>query len=105
MTTFADVQAMLDQAVYNAEIGAHGAFWRGIARDEFVAIQVFGYPLLTLNNSAESNIVKALRAVAPFGTNVGTEGAHMPRMPANYPPMPNANIAAIADWIDAGCPA
>lgn len=104
MTTYADVQNLLDQAVGPGPVGAHRAFWRGMTRDQFVAKAVFGYPLVTPNDGTRSNLVKALKGTAPFGDDIGTPGAEMPRMPARRPPMADDDIQAISLWIDGGCP-
>jgi hypothetical protein len=97
---------ILDAAVGGsaAAIGAHGPFWRGKTRDEFVAASVFGQKLLVVGDGAGSNIIKALSAQAPFGTDVGTPGATFRRMPAGRPPVAADKIAVIKQWIDDGCP-
>jgi hypothetical protein len=105
VATFSDIQAILDRAIGGGEIGAHGAFWRGVTRDQFVAKSVYGLPVVTLRDGANSNIVKALKGQAPFGDDIGTPGATMPRMPDGMDPMPPADIATIQSWIDQGCPA
>jgi hypothetical protein len=104
MPSFADVQQALDRAVGDGQVGAHGPFWRNITREQFIAKKVFGLPILVLGQSADSNIIKALRGQAPFGADVGTAGATMPRMPAFLPPMPAQDIDLIAQWIDQTCP-
>jgi hypothetical protein len=104
MPTFQDVQQALDRSVGGVQIGAHGAFWRGLTRDQFIAKKVFGRPIVTMGNAAESNIIKALRGQAPFGADIGTPDATIPRMPAFLPPMPEEDINLIAQWIDQTCP-
>jgi hypothetical protein len=102
---FADIQAILDTSIAGEDIGAHGAFWRDTTRDEFVERKVFGRQLLVVGASGESNLVKALRGEAPFGRDIGTPGANVRRMPAGMAAMAEEDIAAIAAWIDEGCPA
>ena len=107
MSGFSQVQQILDTAVGGPTAvvgGPHGAFWRGKTRDQFVVLQVVGLPIVTLGDSAGSNMVKALRGQAPFGQDIGTPGATFPRMPADLDPVPDDQIAIIAAWIDAGCP-
>jgi len=104
MTAFHDVQSLLDRSIGPGQIGAHRAFWRGLSRDQFVARSVYGYPLVTPGDSANSNLVKALRGEVPFGDDFTVPGVIMPRMPARLPPMPDEDIATIAGWIDSGCP-
>jgi hypothetical protein len=111
MTSFADVQALLDASVGGEDIGAHGRFWRTLSRDEFVAFQVFGtIPLLTRKpdgtfDADESNLIKALQGRNPFGRDLGVPNARFPRMPARLPPMTSENIQLIRDWICKGCQA
>lgn len=101
---FADVRNVLDLAVDGQAIGAHGAFWRNVTRDQFVAKQVHGLPVVVPGNAADSNLIKALRGLTPFGEDIGTPGANMPRMPAWMTAMPEENIQLIECWIDDGCP-
>lgn len=104
--TYAEVQALLDASIggAEAEIGAHRAFWRGIARDQFVTKRVFGKTVVVPGDSGSSNLIKALRGEDPFGSDIGTPGATIARMPARMDPMPACDIDSIAAWIDAGCP-
>jgi len=106
MNRFRQVKDILDNAVGgpDADVGAHGAFWRDVSRDQFVALSVFNRPLLTVGDGSGSNIVKALRGEAPFGKDIGTPGATIPRMPAKMDPVPPEQIDFISTWIDDGCP-
>ena len=66
MNCFTEVKNILESAVSNANIGAHGNFWRDVTRDEFVELQVFGRPLFAKKadgafDENESNLVKALQ--------------------------------------------
>jgi L-Lysine epsilon oxidase N-terminal len=106
MTTFRRIIEILDQAVGgpSAFVGAHGAFWRGVTRDQFVQKRVFGQPLVVIGNGSGSNLVKALKGERPFGSNIGTPGAGFRRMPAGRPPVSAADVTEISGWINAGCP-
>ena len=108
MTTFERVVQILDDAIggANANIGVHGAFWRGKTRDQFVALKVLGKQLLVIGNGSQSNLIKALRGDAPFGSDLANPpaGATIPRMPDGLPPVTAADIGFISGWIDAGCP-
>ena len=97
---------ILDNAIGGsaAPIGAHGPFWRGKTRDQLVAARVFGQQLLVAGDGAGSNLIKALSAQAPFGSDVGTSGATFRRMPAGLPPVADDKIAVLKKWIDDGCP-
>jgi hypothetical protein len=98
MNRYEQVIQILENAVHGDKIGAHGNFWRGKTRDQFVATKVFAQQLLVVGNSADSNIVKALRGQNPF------DDSKYPQMPANYPPIVEDQIQIIAKWIDDGCP-
>jgi hypothetical protein len=106
MGRYQEIINILDQAVGGsaASVGAHGAFWRGKTRDQFVAANVFGQKLLVLGDGAASTLVKALSAQAPFGSDAGTPGATFRRMPAGRPRVPKNKIAVIKKWIDDNCP-
>jgi len=111
VTTYSDVVGLLDAAIGGANIGAHGAFWRTLSRDDFVAYQVFGgIPLFARDaagklDPSDSNLVKALEGRDPFGRDLGVPDARYPRMPARRPAMPPDDIQTIRAWISAGCPA
>lgn len=107
MSRFDKVIEILDRSVGGAgsHVGVHGPFWRGKTRDQFVTEQVFGRPLVVVGNGADSNLVKALKGEAPFGTDLGTSGATFRRMPAGLAPVSAQDIAFLEQWIDDGCPA
>ena len=104
MTRFEKVKDILDRAVAGHTVHAHGAFWRGLTRDEFVAKKVFGRALLASGNAAESNLVRALRGQPPFGNDTGNLDTDFPRMPARLPPVAEPDIIFIETWINDGCP-
>lgn len=102
---FGQIIQILDAAVGPEPFGAHGPFWRGLTRDQFIVRIVRGEQLLIVGNGPESNLVKALRGQLPFGADTGTAGADFSRMPAGgRDPVSDANIAIIERWIDDGCP-
>ena len=90
----------------------HGAFWASLSYQQFVTGSVPGVtdpntgqpmPILIKGNSAQSNIVMALRGTpgSPFDPNTGAFG-QMPADGATF--LTEAQIAPLAAWIDAGCP-
>jgi hypothetical protein len=103
MTRFDHVKEILDQAVNFEVIGGHGAFWRAKSRTQFVQARIFGLPLLVIGQPAESNMIKALRGLAPFGEDTGTPGGMYRRMPAGRAAMPEDNIRFLEQWIAEGC--
>ncbi|MER9227050.1 hypothetical protein NKI39_15695 [Mesorhizobium sp. M0664] len=106
MASFVQVQEILDKLVDYENIGMHGPFWRGKSRDEFVSLSIFGLPIISIGDSAESNLIKALRGLAPFGRNLDPRppGARFNRMPSRRPPASEKDIATIERWINLGCP-
>jgi photosystem II stability/assembly factor-like uncharacterized protein len=107
MTRYERVLVILDDAIGgpDSNIGVHGAFWRGLSRDQFVAKKVQGRQLLIVNDGAGSNLTKALKGQAPFGADLPTPppGALLSRMPAGFDPVPDDEIAFIEKWISEGC--
>ena len=101
---FVRVRTILDTAVGPGTFGAHGPFWRGKTRDQFVQARVFGQQLLVIGNGQGSNLVKALRAQLPFGSDQGTAGATFRRMPAGRPAVAAGDLDFMEHWINDGCP-
>lgn len=104
MTRFEHLKEILDQAVANQQIAAHGAFWRALDLEQFKTKRVYGRLLVTPGNIASSNLVLALRGSAPFGNDIGTPGANYPRMPVGFDPVSEEEIRFIEAWITDGCP-
>ena len=108
MTRYERVQQILDSAIGgpNVQIGVHGAFWRGLTRDQFIAKRIRGLVLVTLGDGANSTIVHALKGEAPFGADLDNPpaGALFSRMPAGLPPVLDADISFIQKWIDDQAP-
>jgi hypothetical protein len=98
------VKEILDSSVNGEAIGAHGAFWRTLDLETFKTKKVYGRRLVEPGNGPSSNLVLALRGQAPFGNDVGTPGASLPRMPARRPAVPEGQIAFVETWIADGCP-
>lgn len=107
MNRFEHVIQILDDAIGgpDASIGAHGTFWRGLTRDQFVAKKVFTLPLIVVGQGASSNLVLALKGETPFGNDLPSPppDARFPRMPFGLPPVAAEDIAFIERWIDEGC--
>jgi hypothetical protein len=107
MNRFERAIQILDNAIGgpDATIGAHGAFWRGVTRDQFVATSVFTLQVITVGQGGDSNLVKALKGEAPFGSDLPAPppDARFPRMPVGFDPIAAQDIAFIEQWIDEGC--
>ena len=108
MGRFQRVCEILDEAVGGpaAPVGFHGAFWRGLTRDQFVGTKVFGKELVVVGDGAASNLVLALKGQSPFGADLPDPppGASINRMPSGRDPVPDELITFIERWIDDGCP-
>lgn len=106
MAGFRDIQDALDRILGEGPPPNHGSFWRGVSRDEFVAMSVFGLEIVTVGDPGASNLVRALRGQAPFGSDLDDPppDAFLRRMPAGRPPASEEDIALIEGWISSGCP-
>ena len=108
MDRYTRVLAILDASVGGptAPVGAHGAFWRGLSRNQFVAKKVFGLPLIVVGDPGASNLVKALAGEVPFGADLpnAPKDASYNRMPSGRPPVAPDDLAFIKQWIADGCP-
>src|SRR5205814_9166452 len=110
---FHKVVRLLDEGVRGFHIGVHHNFWRGVTRDQFVALSIFGNPLIATGpdgkfDAAGSNLIKALRGKTPFdnpedSADGNQDPSHYPRMPARHPPLPPEAINYIYRWIEMGC--
>jgi hypothetical protein len=103
-TTYSDIQRILDDAISNEDIGAHGAFWRDMPRDTFVTHKVFGCQIIHSDRNGtfigpQSPLVLILR-----GPIECPPTRQRPQMPDGFPPVPDDQIQNISDWIDAQCP-
>jgi hypothetical protein len=103
-TTFPDIQKILDDAVEGTDILAHGPFWRGVTRDQFVVLKVFGCKIVFSDNGtfvgAQSPLVQILRNPIECPAS-----RPRPQMPVGFPAVPADKVQIISDWIDAQCPA
>ena len=104
MKRYDRVKQILDAAVQGQNIGAHGAFWRTLDLAGFKVKKVFGRQLVAVGDGTHSNLVLALRGQAPFGSDIGTPNAELPRMPKGFPAVAAPDIAFIEKWITDGCP-
>lgn len=108
MSPYQKVIAVLNNSIGGAQanIGAHGAFWRGLTRNQFVAMKIYSLAVVEPGRGAQSNLIKALKGEAPFGADLPNPpaGARWPRMPDGFPPVSNPDISFIEEWINDGCP-
>lgn len=102
------VLEILDAAIGGpgANIGFHGAFWRGLSRDQFVVRKVYGRQLLVVGDGASSLLMHALKGIGLFGADLPQPPpeARYSRMPVGFPPVPDEQVAFVERWIDDGCP-
>jgi photosystem II stability/assembly factor-like uncharacterized protein len=108
MNRYERVVQILDESIGGLDVGiaAHGTFWRGVTRDEFVAKKVFNRSVVVVGDGSASNLVKALKGEVPFGEDLDNPppGATIPRMPFGFPAVSDEHTRFIQQWIDEGCP-
>ena len=111
MYRFETTKKILQDLAGGHQSHAHATFWSdSFSRDEFVSHTIrFGldsYPLVTLGDGANSNIVKAMLGIAPFGLDLHppTPGAIFRHMPPNSSEILKDATDYIRHWIDDGCP-
>ena len=96
MTTFRDVQEILDRALGGPRLANHGMFWRGVTRDQFVALEVFGLRMVVPGEPGRSGLISALKGAPPF-VDIGDD-------PKARPLASGQDIETISTWIAQGCP-
>jgi tyrosinase len=110
-TRYARIQEILSASAGAAVAPGSGAkprFW-DLSLEQFKEASIYGVRLIAAeqpasccpseSRSAKSGLIKALRGEAPF------DGGQFPPRPWGSPPLAEADIQFIADWIDDGCPA
>lgn len=116
VNNWADVQSLLTSNEGSIAGAPHGEFWVNLTYAQFVdgcvpdpagvaggppcVTDASGNPvqILIKGNSKQSNIILALSGLPPF------DGSVFKQMPDGSPPFAPDQIAALAAWIDAGCP-
>lgn len=106
LNSYQDVQSLFNDFItansINMDRAPHGAFWNSMSYDEFVNGNVPGLPIAVKNlisgNAADSNLIKILKG------SLTVAGRTFRRMPGGGPYFSDDMVAALADWIDRGCP-
>ncbi|MGH3565303.1 MAG: ferritin-like domain-containing protein [Pseudonocardia sp.] len=106
-TGFAKAVEILEEAVRGFSIaGPHFNFWAGRTRDQFLATRPAGQPPVNLNPDGTVDpdpdaapLVQRLQGTPPSPT-----GPRFNRMPRFRPPVPDARIGFIRQWIADGAP-
>jgi hypothetical protein len=82
MSRFMQMKEILDAAVGGPTApvsGPHGPFWRTLTRDQFVAFEVFGLPLVSLGTvaapSSSRRCAERILLDRTPATRVGSSGA------------------------------
>jgi mono/diheme cytochrome c family protein len=110
--TYADVQAMFRKLAKDASTSPHENFWER-PYEEFVAYVFDDFVaggkvrMIVPGDSAASNLIRALkdgRGIVVERPDGSTAERDIDRMPKGAPPMPDGDVALIAEWIDAGMP-
>jgi hypothetical protein len=103
---FADIVNLLNTlANGNAGAAPHHAFWQGVTRDAFVAIQTDRWgvngPLITPGNPQASNLFLALAGLPPFDGSVLPQMPDVGNAPTSRLATPN-EVELVSSWITAG---
>ena len=111
LSRFDRVRSLLEKAAGgNAQAFGGLPLW-SMSRDEVVGAKLMGLPLIEVKEPVHScckspaagtavpALISGLRGNAPF------DGSQFPRLPWGRPPMAEADIAEIAEWIRDGAPA
>lgn len=100
-TNYQKVIDILDDSIGGSEveIGAHGAFWRDLTKDEFVehTLPGFNVKIIEVGDPENSNLIRALRGVNPFDDSIFS------RMPFRMEAISEEKVNFIASWISDGC--
>jgi hypothetical protein len=96
MSRFRDVQQILDRVLGGRPLANHGMFWRGVTRDQFIALQVFGLRMVVPGEPGRSGVMSALKGAPPFTLDNDAPNAR--------PPASEQDIATVSTWIARGCP-
>jgi hypothetical protein len=106
-TGFAKVVTILDEAVRGFRIDrAHGSFWSGKTRDDFVNADVMGGPPVALDEQgavvpdpAKARLLQRITHVNP-----NPDQPDRVRMPRFRPPVPDERVAYLRQWVTLGAP-
>lgn len=96
MTRFRDVQHILDRVLGGVPKPNHGTFWRGVTRDQFVALEIFGVRMVVPGEPDRSGLLSVLSGRPPFALSGDDPGIR--------PHASRQDIETIRAWIAAGCP-
>ncbi len=119
LNSYKEVQSMLNTFVSSQGVPAssapHADFWNQLTYDQFLTANVPGLPapfdalpILKKGDSKHSNIILALSGAVGTLFDPSHDGGDAtgigPMPPFQPPALPADQIAALADWIDRGCP-
>jgi hypothetical protein len=98
------IQDMLERMLGTYPMPAHDYFWRGKTRDELVATEVFGVPILVPGRPDDSNLLRAMRGDKFGEGSVNRIGIDRLRKIFKDIRVAEADVDVLSAWIGQSCP-
>jgi hypothetical protein len=98
------IQDMLERMLGTYPMPAHGYFWRGKTRDELVATEAFGVPILVPGRPDDSNLLRAMRGDKFGEGSVNRIGIDRLRKIFKDIRVAEADVDVLSAWIGQSCP-
>lgn len=98
------IQDMLERMLGTYPMPFHDYFWRGKTRDELVATEMFGVPILVPGQPDKSNLLQAMRGAAPSENGEKPFGVGRLRQIFSKVDVSAKDVDLLDAWIREGCP-
>lgn len=98
---FSKVAHIFEESVRGFSIAAHGNWWADITRDEFMGRYMLGLPIIARDANHGCRPDAYGEAWLPY--ILESDDPEDQPMPLHRPPIPEARIEFLKNWIDTGC--
>ena len=98
------IQDMLERMLGTYPMPAHDYFWRGKTRDELVAAEVFGVPILAPGRPDDSSLLRAMRGDTFGEGSANRIGIDRLRKIFKDIRVAEADVNVLSAWIGQDCP-